>query len=204
MNTHQGYSDRISHALSFAAKHGAGAGRPLDRPAYPTRPAHVAIILARYGCDETTIVAGILGTLLNEVDQLHLADLTERVAAKFPAEVNRIIQQVLEPRFDTRRKTRSWEASKFDFLASLTQADPAALDVCAAREIHQCGTLLTELRRLGLEYVAGSAPGGATAVLDWFDGVIRILEGHPVGPRPGMLMELRDLAGRLRADATAG
>jgi (p)ppGpp synthase/HD superfamily hydrolase len=55
-----GYSDRIAHALAFSAKYaptprGRGTG-----PGQTTHPANVAVILARHGCDETTIVAGIL------------------------------------------------------------------------------------------------------------------------------------------------
>ena len=61
----RGYSDRINHAFAFAAKyHGAMAppGAGMD---YVAHPANVAIILARYGCEQATIVAGILLVVLD-------------------------------------------------------------------------------------------------------------------------------------------
>jgi hypothetical protein len=57
--------------------------------------------------------------------------------------------------------------------------------------------LLTDVRRLGAEYLSGYAPGGASAVLSWFQDVVDTLERHPLGPRPGMLAELRALSGHL-------
>ena len=58
--TSTGYSDRINHALAFAAKHHDQQVRKGTRHPYLTHPATVAIILTRYGQDEETIVAGIL------------------------------------------------------------------------------------------------------------------------------------------------
>ena len=55
-----GYSDRINHALAFAAKHHDRQVRKGTRLPYITHPANVAIILARYGRDDDTVVAGIL------------------------------------------------------------------------------------------------------------------------------------------------
>ena len=52
-----GYSDRINHALAFAAKHHDQQVRKGTRLPYLTHPANVAIILTRYNCDETTVVA---------------------------------------------------------------------------------------------------------------------------------------------------
>ena len=55
-----GYSDRINHALAFAAKHHDQRVRRGTRPPYLTHPANVAIILTRYGRDDQTVVSGIL------------------------------------------------------------------------------------------------------------------------------------------------
>jgi (p)ppGpp synthase/HD superfamily hydrolase len=55
-----GYSDRINHALGFAAKHHDRQVRKGTRLPYHTRPASVAIILTRYGCDDDAVIAGIL------------------------------------------------------------------------------------------------------------------------------------------------
>jgi (p)ppGpp synthase/HD superfamily hydrolase len=192
-----GYSDRIAHALAFAAKHGAPPIRRGESPAWPTQPAGIAIILARYGADEPTIVAGILCSMLNEASPARRHELGQKIQAKFGDQVMAVLRQVVEPRYDARGKERNWEAYKLDYLASLTLADPRALEVATAQEIHQCGTLLTDVRRLGAEYLTGYAPGGGQAVARWFQEMVDALERHPTGPRPGMLVELRALGARL-------
>lgn len=191
------HSDRIAHALAYAAKHGAVRARTGGGTTWPTRPANLAVLLARYGCDEQTIIAGILAALLNELAPERRTEFTPRVTAKFGELVMETVRQALEPRFDPRGKERSWEACKMEFLATLAGADPRALDVCTADAIHQCGMLLTDLRRLGVEYIAGYAPGGAAAVVRWFEEAVAAFERHPKGPKPAMLADLRDLTGRL-------
>ena len=64
MSTSHGYSDRISHAFAFAAKHLPPRARRGSGALHLTQPANVAVILARYGCDEITIISGILGETL--------------------------------------------------------------------------------------------------------------------------------------------
>ncbi len=192
-----GYSDRIAHALAFTAKHGAARPRRGSGGSWLTQPSNVAVILARYGADEVTIVAGILTSLLNETEPRLRAGLVQKVAGKFGERVVEVLRQTVEPRYDARGKERSWEAAKMEFLADLATADQRALEVCAANEIYQCGAVVTDARRLGTEYLSGYAPGGAPALIRWFQGVVDALERHPTGPRPGMLAELRDLSSRL-------
>lgn len=192
-----GYSDRIAHALAFAAKHGAARSRRGSGGTWLTQPANVAVILARYGADEVTIVAGVLTWLINETQPTLRPELMQKVGVKFGERVLEVLRQVVEPRYDSRGKERSWEACKMDFLAELAGADQRALEVCAANEIFLCGAVVTDARRLGPEYLSGYAPGGAPALLRWFQGVVDALERHPIGPRPGMLAELRGLASRL-------
>jgi len=199
-----GYSDRISHALAFAAKHGAMRTRPGGSITWPTRPASTAVILARYGCDELTIVAGILAVLLNDADDFARRQLEPRIEAKFGERVIEVVRQTLEQRHDARGKERSWEASRLDFVAGLALADQRALDICAAREIHVCGNMLTDVRRLGAEYLAGYGTGGPAEVVRCLGEVISALEQHPVGPHPGMVTELRDLVSRLSASLSDG
>ena len=199
---HPGYSDRISHALAFAAKHAARTRRPRAM-SYLGTPANVAVVLARYGCDEVTIVSGVLAVLVNDADPGHEEELNRRIEAKFGDLVTKVVRQVVQPRFDGWGKVRRWEAYRMDFLANLALAEPRALDVCAGTEIHECGSLLTDLRRLGVEYLSASAPAGADEVLWWYRQLVGTLERHPVGPRPGMLAELRDLTSRLAAELEA-
>ncbi len=197
MTHHPGFSDRIAHALSYAAKHGATPSARGGSTTWPTRPANVAVILARHGCDELTIVSGILLALLSEVEHSRQHELTARIGSKFGELALNVVRQVLEPRYDSRGRERGWEACKLDYLANLSLCDQRALEVSAANEIHQCGALITDVRRLGSEYLTGYAPGGGPTVVYWFTQVVQAYEGHPIGPRPGMLSELRDLSARL-------
>lgn len=193
----RGYSDRIAHALAFAAKHGPPPAHRGDGSTWMTRPAGVAVVLARYGSDEATIVAGILTALMNEASPARRHELGTKITAKFGETVSGVLRQVIEPRYDGRGKERTWEACKLDYLAGLGVADHRALEVSAATEIQFCGSVLADVRRLGTEYLSGYAPGGAAAVVRWFRDVVDTLERHPSGPPPGMLAELRDLAARL-------
>ncbi len=200
MPNYHGYSDRVAHALAFAAKHGAPRVRPGSTGAHLTHPANVAIILARYGCDETCLVAGVLGYLVNEAEASRQGELRRRVAEKFGDKVAEVVDQVFEPRYDARGKQRGWKAWKMDFLANLALAEPRALEVCSATQIHLCGTMLADLRRLGIEYLSQFAPASAEEIVWWYGELTAALARHPVGPRPGMLDELRQLSGRLEID----
>ena len=192
-----GYSDRIAHAFAFAAKHGTSRPRESGTGSWPTAPANVAVILARHGAEETAIVAGVLRPVVNDAEAPRRQILLEKVREKFGDRVVELLGQVLEPRFDSRGKPRSWEVARMEFLASLAGAETTALDVLAAHEIYACGALLTDVRRLGPEYLSTYAPGGGPAVRRWFDGVVDILSRHPTGPRPALLVELRHLAAKL-------
>src|SRR5690349_1255269 len=84
-----GYSDRINHALAFAAKHHDVQVRKGTRLPYVTHPANVAVILARYDQDDETVVAGILHDVVEDcVRESYTREmLTERIGSKFGAEV---------------------------------------------------------------------------------------------------------------------
>src|SRR5256885_16902539 len=80
-----GYSDRLNHALAFAAKHHDQQVRKGTRLPYITHPANVAIILTRYGRDDQTVVAGILHDVIEDcVREAFTRDMLEgRVGDKF-------------------------------------------------------------------------------------------------------------------------
>lgn len=197
------HSDRIAHALAYAAKHGAVRSRKGGGTTWPIRPANVAVLLSRYGCDENTIVAGILAAMLNELAPERREEFDHRMTPKFGAIVMEIVRPALEPRLDARGKERTWDACHMEYLAVLSGADVRVLEVCAADAIHACGGILTDLRRLGVEYLAGYAPGGAPAVVRWFQEVVTTFERHPRGPRSAMLHDLRDLTTRLADGASS-
>jgi (p)ppGpp synthase/HD superfamily hydrolase len=185
-----GYSDRINHALAFAAKYyGAMApvGTGMD---YLAHPANVAIILARYGCEQLTVVAGILHHVLEEATPERHAVLERKIAHKFGPVVLAVAKDALEPKFD-RRGERPWQPCKQEYLTRLAGAEPRALDICVADEIHACGSTITALRRLGVEYLRTVSRAGSEQTIWWYRSMLEVLEARPDWPRRDMLTELR-------------
>src|SRR5215216_1379037 len=97
-----GYSDRINHALAFAAKHHDQQVRKGTRLPYVTRPANVAIILARYSQDDHTIVAGILHDVVEDCvrDAYSAPMLEQRIGDKFGRDVLETTMAVTQRRID--------------------------------------------------------------------------------------------------------
>ena len=136
-----GYSDPLDHAFAFVAKHHpdlTGFG-----PATTNRSANLAVTLARYGCDEPTIVAGVLLSLMDACPVGLRSGLEAKVNEKFGPAVFVSLRDATEPRFDPEGRRRGWRTSKQEFLVHLLDADPRALDVVTANEIHWCGSSLT-------------------------------------------------------------
>lgn len=189
-----GYSDRINHAFAFAAKYyGAVApvGVGMD---YLAHPANVAIILARYGCEQVTIVAGILHHVLEEAAPSSRPVLERKIADKFGPVALAIAKDALEPKYDARGAERGWQARKQEYLAQLAAAEPRALDICVADELHACGSTITALRRLGVEYLRTLSRAGSAQTIWWYRSMLEILDARPDWPRRDMLSELRILS----------
>ena len=188
-----GYSDRINHAFAFAAKYYgavAPAGSGMD---YLAHPANVAVVLARYGCEQATIVAGILHHVLEETPPDRRAVLEQKMADKFGPVALAIARDAVEPKFD-RRGERAWQACKQEYLTLLGLAEPRALDICVADEIHACGSTITALRRLGVEYLRTVSQAGSEQTIWWYRSMLEVLEARPDWPRRDMLAELRMLS----------
>jgi (p)ppGpp synthase/HD superfamily hydrolase len=192
-----GYSDRINHAFAFAAKHYGALAPTSDTMAYLASPANVAVILARYACDQPTLVAGILHFVLEEAPPARRATLEGKIAEKFGPVVLAIARDACEPRYDVRGSERPWRTRKNDFLAHLAVADPRALDIIAADEIHRCGTTLTALRRLGVEYLRAVSQANSEQTVWWYRSMLEILASRPDWPQRAMLEEIRTVSADL-------
>jgi (p)ppGpp synthase/HD superfamily hydrolase len=185
-----GYSDRINHAFAFAAKYYnvlAPAGGGMD---YLAHPANVAVILARYGCEQVTIVAGILHHVLEESPPDRWPLLEQKMSEKFGPVALAVAKDALEPKFD-RRGERPWQTCKQEYLTQLATAEPRALDIIVADEIHACGSTMTALRRLGVEYLRTVSSAGSEQTIWWYRSLIEILTARADWPRRDMLSELR-------------
>jgi (p)ppGpp synthase/HD superfamily hydrolase len=186
-----GYSDRINHAFAFAAKYYnalAPVGGGMD---YLAHPANVAVILARYGCEQVTIVSGILHHVLEETPPERWTVLEQKISDKFGPVVLAVAKDALEPKFDRRGGERPWQACKQEYLTQLATAEPRALDIIVADEIHGCGSTMTALRRLGVEYLRTVSRAGSEQTIWWYRSLLEILASRADWPRREMLSELR-------------
>lgn len=196
-----GYSDRVSHALAFSAKYYNSRIPKSAGMAYLAQPANVAVILARYGADEVTVVSGILHHALEEAAQAHeAAEIRRKIADKFGPIVLGVTLDAVEPRYDGRGGERPWRACKQEFLVHLAEAEPRALDICVADEIQRCGWTGTMMRRLGVEYLRTVSHASVDQTLWWYRSMVEVLAGRDEWPRRTMLEELRRMSAALIRD----
>lgn len=169
-----GYSDRINHALAFAAKHHDRQVRKGTRLPYLTHPANVAVILARYDQDESTIVAGILHDVVEDcVSENFTRDmLQQRIAAKFGDDVLDAVLTVSKRKRDDDGVELSADEQREDYLARLSAADERARWVCAADKLHNANAILSDLRRtVDPGTVWGRFAAGREGTVRWYRDV---------------------------------
>jgi (p)ppGpp synthase/HD superfamily hydrolase len=198
--TTRGYSDRINHAFAFAAKHHDRQVRKGTRLPYLTHPANVAVILTRYGQDESTVVAGILHDVIEDcVRDGYTRDMLEqRIGDKFGGEVLATVLAVTHRQVDEEGIELSSEERKDDYLARLAAASESARWVCAADKIHNGSAILADLgRTLDPDTVWSRFTVGRTGTVRWYRRVHdRLTE---VGFAAPIMDELREVATELEA-----
>jgi hypothetical protein len=169
--TISGYSDRINHALAFAAKHHDRQVRKGMRLPYATRAANVAIILTRYACDDDTIVAGILSDVIEDcVRERFTRDmLDQRIGDKFGIDVLDTVLAVTERLIDDDGIEMSNDERRDDYLLRLSEASESARWVCAADALHDSCTLLADLKRtIDPDTVWGRFHAGRDGTVRWY------------------------------------
>ncbi|HEU4988891.1 MAG TPA: HD domain-containing protein [Gemmatimonadaceae bacterium] len=166
-----GYSDRINHALAFAAKHNDREVRKNMRLPYGTHAANIAIILTAYGQAEDTVVAGILQEVVADFvrDRYTREMLDQRIADKFGASALETALAVSMRLTDDDGVELSPEERRDDFLARIGQASSAARWVCAADAIHSASTILADLKRtIDPDSVWGRYHLGRSGTIRWY------------------------------------
>lgn len=166
-----GYSDRINHALAFAAKHHDRQVRKGTRLPYLTHPANVAIILTRYGRDEPTVVAGILHDVIEDcIREAYTTDmLQQRIGDKFGGEVLETVLAVTNRRVDDDGVELAHDERRDDYVARLANASDSARWVCAADKLHNASTLVADLRRtIDPNTVWNRFSGGKEKTVEWY------------------------------------
>lgn len=200
-----GYSDRINHALAFAAKHHDRQVRKGTRLPYITHPANVAIILARYGQSDETVVAGILHDVIEDCVRENWTQemLEERIGEKFGADVLETVLMVTHRKVDDSGNEMDKEEQNADYLARLAQANESARWVCAADKIHNGSSILADLRRtIDPESVWGRFTVGKEGTIRWYRAVHDRLKA--LNFTGSILVELRAVAEALELYSDIG
>ncbi|MDO8501689.1 MAG: HD domain-containing protein [Gemmatimonadaceae bacterium] len=177
--TQAGYSDTINHAFAFAAKHHDRQVRKGTRLPYLTHPANVAIILTRYGRDEKTVVAGILHDAVEDcVRDGYTRDMLEqRIGEKFGDDVLESVLGVTYRRVDDDGVELSSDERKNDYLERLSVANESALWVCAADNVHNANSILSDLRRtIDSNSVWSRFTGRRAGIVEWYRRVVSRLD----------------------------
>lgn len=190
-----GYSDRINHAFAFAAKHHDRQVRKGTRMPYLTQPANVAVILTRYGQDETTVVAGILHDVIEDCVREHYTRemLEQRIGEKFGPDVLDTVLAVTLRDTDDDGVELSSEERKDDYLARLADANERARWVCAADKVHNGSTILADLKRtIDPNTVWGRFNVGREGTVRWYRRVYERLA--ELGFEAPIMDELRGVA----------
>ena len=201
----QGYSDRINHAFAFAAKHHDRQVRKGTRLPYLTHPANVAVILARYGQDEQTVVSGILHDVIEDcVRDGYTRDMLEqRIGDKFGADVLETVLAVTHRQVDEEGMELSSEERKDDYLARLAAASERARWVSAADKIHNGSSILADLERtLDPDTVWSRFNVGRLGTVRWYRRVYERL--REVGFAGAIMEELRAVAEALEKAGKQG
>ena len=197
-----GYSDRIHHALAFAAKHNDRQVHKGTRQPYRTHAANVAIILTRYDRDDDTIIAGILQDVVADcVEERFSSEMLEqRIGLKFGSDVLASIIAITLHRVDEAGIDFSHDERRGDLLHRLQLADDRARWVAAADALHAVGATLANLRRtIDADSVWSQLPLGREGTTRWYRSMCDRL--REVGFNEPIVDELSTVVDELSARA---
>jgi (p)ppGpp synthase/HD superfamily hydrolase len=194
-----GYSDKINHALAFAAKHHDRQVRKGTKLPYLTHPANVAVILTRYACDDDTVVSGILHDVIEDcVREGYTREMLEqRIGDKFGAKVLDTVLAVTYRKQDDDGVELSGDDRKADYLERLSGASEEARWVSAADKIHNASSIISDLRRtVDTETIWRRFGGGRAGTSRWYRQVYERLRA--LGFNAPIMEELDNVSGELQ------
>jgi len=170
------YSAVIQKALVWASQRHTEPRKGTDIP-YITHPAHVAIILARQGFDESVLAAAILHDLLEDT-----GTTPGEINREFGDEIAAMVQELSEPQFPDRPRKETWALRKETKLRMLQEASPGALAIVAADRVHNTANILGDIARHGPQ-VWNRFNSSPEKILEFGRSVLAILRerfAHPL------------------------
>lgn len=131
--------DLIDRAIELAVKAHEEQKRKGTETAYIIHPFSVAVILAKAGCSDEVIAAGILHDVVEDT-RVKLS----RIKEEFGDKVASVVEQCTEP-----DKRRPWEKRKQHTLDSLKEAGLEVKFVVCADKLHNIRTIVRDYRLVG-------------------------------------------------------
>jgi (p)ppGpp synthase/HD superfamily hydrolase len=147
------YVRGVERALAVALEAHAGQTRKGSRAPYAIHPLHVALIAARWGCDDETLQAALLHDVVEDCPEWP----AERLRAEFGPAVAAIVLELTED------KRRSWEERKERAIAAVPTLSERACVVKAADKLHNLATLVEALEHASDRDVVWSRFNGGRA-----------------------------------------
>ena len=143
------FTDKINLALKIAAKAHSGQYRKGTNIPYISHPVAVGMIIGQYTNDETTIVAGILHDILEDVNPAIYSEADMR--RDFGDEITDIVKDVSEPKTAGQPKLL-WKERKESYLKRLGNSYYIeAYIVAVADKIHNLTDILKDYDQFGDE-----------------------------------------------------
>lgn len=137
------FSARYDAALAFAARsHRAQVRKGSDIP-YIAHPAHVSVLLIRYGFDEDLAIAGLLHDVVEDCDVP-----IEVISAQFGVQVARLVADVSEQK-QVDGVELPWEQRKAEKMALLRAGDADVAALKAADALHNVRSIIIDQRAVG-------------------------------------------------------
>jgi (p)ppGpp synthase/HD superfamily hydrolase len=177
----------IDQAIELAARAHTGQVRKGTGTPYIAHPYAVGMSLARAGCDDEVVAAGILH---DTVEDTYVT--LEELRAQFGERVASIVEGCTEP-----DRWKSWEARKQHTLAYLPAAPSDIRLVALADKLHNARSILTDLKASGED--VWSRFKRARAQQEWYyRGLVEALCTSRAGEEPlPFCAEFRQVVGEL-------
>lgn len=161
------FSPDVERALEACLNAHAGQLRKDSSVPYAVHPLHVALMLSRWGLDESVILAGLLHDVVEDSEDWTV----ERVEAEFGKHVASIVGELTED------KSLSWEQRKRAAVEHAAHLSPQAAAVKAVDKLHNLQALVLALRASPQpERVWARFNGGRRRTLEMDGELVRALQ----------------------------
>ena len=194
-------SPRVEAAFVLAGTRHAGQTRRNSAAPYVIHLAHVALLLARAGADDDTLIVALLHDVVEDTARGEEArrTLLDEIRTRFGEPVADAVATLSEPKHDAEGNGIPWPDRKRAYLEQLSWGSRIAHRVSAADKLHNTSTLLDDLEAAEDPYEVWSRfTGSPQATVEFQEELLALLEAR-LGPQDALVAPLRDAVVGLRA-----